>query len=374
MSSKTVFTLIIALAAGLMLFGGQKPNKTRVGIIDFSTKGGVSASDAETIGEIFRSKLVTRDVFDVLERNSMNSILKEQELQNTGCTESSCAVQIGKILNMEYMIYGTIMQASDNFYLTITMIHIESSKTIISIDDKFTSIENIIQNIPDIVKKLADNSKVRKRAENILEGNGMLKITCAQAGSQIIINGRSTGQTPLLLEAKAGTYDITISHDGFLSKRFKFTVEEGLINEINESLSAGLGLEEAERKRNDYFWGFIRNGSITAAITGMAIGSAIIGNYFNEQGDQIFSQYNNAYITSESTQLGDTYQKHFDMADAFFYATESLAVAGAVFLTFSIIDFIQWNQYADAASRISPFALHIHPCRDGANIQVSMKF
>ncbi|MBI4977613.1 MAG: PEGA domain-containing protein [Spirochaetes bacterium] len=375
MKKNVLILLVTVCAMSFSLHAGQKPNKTRVGIIDFTTKGGVAASDAETIGEIFRSKLVTRDVFDVLERNSMNSILKEQELQNTGCTESSCAVQIGKILNMEYMIYGQIMQAAGSFYLTIKMIHIESSKAIISIDEKYSGVDNVIEDMSSIIKKLTENSKVRKRAENITDGNGMLKISCTPPGAQVVVNGRKAGQVPILIEAKAGVYDISISSDGYMSKKFKFTVEEGLINEISETLTAGLGLEEAERKRNDYFWGFVRNSSITALCAGAAVGSVLVGNFYNDQGGTVYKQYVTSYASSDSTQLGDLFQQHFDTADTFFFAAESLTVAGAVFVVFSVIDYLQWNYYTEAANKISPFTFNVKPIPYGGTaVSVSMKF
>jgi uncharacterized protein YycO len=50
--------------------------------------------------------MVRNEKFDVLDRNNMDVILKEQQFQQTGCTESSCAVEVGKIFNTQYMNYG----------------------------------------------------------------------------------------------------------------------------------------------------------------------------------------------------------------------------------------------------------------------------
>ena len=96
---KIVLRIIIILFIHLtVLFPQGLP---RVAILDFQAKQ-VSTAEAEIIGELFRAELVNKNKFDVLDRANMQSILNEQAFQKSGCTEEACAVELGKMLNVEY--------------------------------------------------------------------------------------------------------------------------------------------------------------------------------------------------------------------------------------------------------------------------------
>ncbi|MBI4977972.1 MAG: hypothetical protein HZC28_10830 [Spirochaetes bacterium] len=54
--------------------------KNRVGVLNFVAKG-VSATEASAVSDLFRSELVSSGKFDILDRNNMDKVLKEQEFQ-----------------------------------------------------------------------------------------------------------------------------------------------------------------------------------------------------------------------------------------------------------------------------------------------------
>ena len=49
----------------------------------------------------------------------MNDILKEQGFQQTGCTDASCAVQAGQLLNVKYMIIGSVDRVGNIYSITL---------------------------------------------------------------------------------------------------------------------------------------------------------------------------------------------------------------------------------------------------------------
>ena len=135
----------------LSLFAQDR--KPRIGVLDF-TAAGVSASDAQVVGEMFRGETVNSGAFEVLDRNNMNSIMKEQQLQMSGCTESACAVQIGRLLNMEYMLYGSLSKLGSVFIIQVSMANIETAQIVVSTKEKFPAIENADEAINRIVNNL----------------------------------------------------------------------------------------------------------------------------------------------------------------------------------------------------------------------------
>lgn len=142
-----------ALLCTALTTGISAQTKSRAGVFDF-TAIGVSDTEAQAIGNMFRGDIVTGGVFDVLDRNNMNEVLKEQQFQASGCTESACAVKIGKILNMEYMIYGSVSKLGAAIFIQVEVINIETTRIVLSSKEKTTAIENADTAIAKIIEDL----------------------------------------------------------------------------------------------------------------------------------------------------------------------------------------------------------------------------
>ena len=85
--------------------------KDRVAIMDFENKSqhggwrlGQGASDTLT------TELVKAGKFDVMERDRLAAIIKEQNLGASGRIDPSTAARIGKIIGVEYIITGAITE------------------------------------------------------------------------------------------------------------------------------------------------------------------------------------------------------------------------------------------------------------------------
>ncbi|MBI4979809.1 MAG: hypothetical protein HZC28_20185 [Spirochaetes bacterium] len=137
--------------------------KIRAGVLDFTAKG-VSDMEASIASDMFRQEMVGSGKFDVLDRKNMESIMKEQTLQQTGCTESACAVQIGKLLNMEFMVYGVFMKVGSVFYISAEMINVETSKIEKSGRQKVASMDKLEESIQALVVEIAGAKAARTEA------------------------------------------------------------------------------------------------------------------------------------------------------------------------------------------------------------------
>ncbi|MCP4132175.1 MAG: hypothetical protein GY754_14485 [bacterium] len=86
--------------------------KSRVAVLDFNA---VNTPEflAKTITDLFSAGLFELKLFTMIERSEMEQILKEQELQKKGCTDSVCAVTAGKALSAQKIILGTIHKMED---------------------------------------------------------------------------------------------------------------------------------------------------------------------------------------------------------------------------------------------------------------------
>jgi len=124
MKTRFTFIILLLLCFTTALFAGGKP---RVAIIDFSATG-VSEDDAIIVTEIFRSKIITSGVFDVLERKNLKEILTESQLALSGLIEKPN--EIGKLLGAEYIITGSFMKIGKKLVVTVNLTNVETGKII----------------------------------------------------------------------------------------------------------------------------------------------------------------------------------------------------------------------------------------------------
>ena len=94
------------------LFGQQT-----IGVIDFSGKG-VLETEASALTDRFASELFKLNIYTLVERDRIGEILTEQGFQQSGCTTSECAVEVGKMLGTELIITGAISKVG-NVYSSI---------------------------------------------------------------------------------------------------------------------------------------------------------------------------------------------------------------------------------------------------------------
>jgi len=115
----------------------------------------VSAGDAAVISDMFRTEVIKQNAFDVIEKSNMDKILSEQAFQQTGCTSQECAVKLGKLLNVKYMVVGSFGKLLDQYVLSFRVVDIESGKAVYSDDEKGLSTQKEVANaITILVQRL----------------------------------------------------------------------------------------------------------------------------------------------------------------------------------------------------------------------------
>ncbi len=98
--------------------------KMRIAIIDLQEKK-VSKILANTVTDLIRSDMIDSGYFTVIERSQIKAIFEEQELQMTGCTDSSCAVKMGKLLSARKILVGEIAKFGKSILITVRVVDVE---------------------------------------------------------------------------------------------------------------------------------------------------------------------------------------------------------------------------------------------------------
>lgn len=148
MKKRNILIVMIFLCFSSFMFSEAKP---KVAIMDFSATG-VSEDDAIIITEIFRSKIITSGVFDVLERKNLKDIFAESALSLSGFMAKPA--ELGKLLEAEYLITGSFMKMGKKLYIMVNLINVESGKiagtsemTIDDLDSVYDSLTLLTTNL-----------------------------------------------------------------------------------------------------------------------------------------------------------------------------------------------------------------------------------
>ncbi len=104
--------------------------KVNLAIAEFNARPPITKAEADFVSEFLRGELIKAECFNILDRANMNKILEEQKLQTTGLTEAEMAIKIGKLLNVQKIITGSVGKFVNDFVITIDVVDVETAKSI----------------------------------------------------------------------------------------------------------------------------------------------------------------------------------------------------------------------------------------------------
>jgi TolB-like protein len=139
----------------ILIVPGQQ--KDKVAILTLKNSNGVSIGEAEIISDRLRNDFFTTGRVDVMERDQMQSILKEQGFQQSGlCTDEGCMVELGKMLGVKRLIAGSIGKLGSMYLLNVRSIDVSSGKIDCAVtDDIKGDIEDVVQVLSSIASRVA---------------------------------------------------------------------------------------------------------------------------------------------------------------------------------------------------------------------------
>ena len=103
--------------------------KQTVAILDFEGRG-INQMEAATLTDRLMSEMVNTNAVILVERNQMNEILQEQGLQQSGCTSSECAAEVGALLGVQNMVSGSFGKLGSTYTVDAKMFSVETGATI----------------------------------------------------------------------------------------------------------------------------------------------------------------------------------------------------------------------------------------------------
>ena len=157
----TIFSFFIAP----VLAQEKKQERKRIAVLDFSANN-VPPAYAGIVRNSVEFSLYKLNVFNMLEREHIKNVFKEQNIKKGSCKDTSCAVLIGKILSADYVIVGSIDKLNQ-YKITMRVVYVNEGRILFAYSEKFNSEKDIESIINKMSKVLSDYLKKSIKLNNI---------------------------------------------------------------------------------------------------------------------------------------------------------------------------------------------------------------
>ena len=185
---------------------------------------GVSETEALVLSETLRSYISTiiqsRQYLsvkgfdrytEILEREQMNNIFDQFELQNVGCVSDSCAVEFGKMLQVDRIVIGSIGKIGNTYTLSSRIVDVESSKSV------NVALQRHRGSIDDLVGSVVQNQAIELlKIDSDWVEKELISIDGFPTKATVYFDDKMIGETPISNElVSKGYHSIRIIHDGY---------------------------------------------------------------------------------------------------------------------------------------------------------------
>ncbi len=262
----TFFLLIYILP-----FTSLQAETMRIAVMDLKANN-VPNSEAQAVTDLIRADLVDTGMFTVVERGQMNEVLKEQALQQTGCTDNACAVEVGKLLSANKILLGEISKIGSTVILTVRIVDVEKGVAEFSSTEKVKSMDVLDTAVSSLVKRLIDTIGGKRISEfaGVVEVPDRVSATEGVYKNKIVVSWNMVKNADKYYvfrsTSRAGKYELvnTTSGGSFTDKdvtegeAYYYKVRAGLFSKFGEYSTVVSGM--CGKASSDFYIGWILPG------------------------------------------------------------------------------------------------------------------
>lgn len=141
------FSLVCTILCLAWAVPAVSQDQQRVAVGGFRCEGERARLVAARVSGLLEAELLKQPGLKVVERKESGQVFQEQKLQQTGITDMATAVELGKNLNVDRIIFGSVDEAAGVLHMTLKAVRVENSELVFS-----ESAEADTGNQPAVVK------------------------------------------------------------------------------------------------------------------------------------------------------------------------------------------------------------------------------
>ena len=179
------------------ILSSQYVELPQVGVLDFEPRG-IPTSLSQRFTEDFRNELEKSNLAQVIDRGTLLSTLEDRGYERYNCTTDYCEALIGKLLDVKFIISGSIVYSDSVYTIDMNMVSVNTG----SIEKSKTMVVGSNQNLKDVSETLAWNAFDLKSPQQIAAIEERERITRIASTKEIVpVNIESQFKWPSTLRS-----------------------------------------------------------------------------------------------------------------------------------------------------------------------------
>jgi len=158
---RKIFLIMIIFIPIIIFAEPPVDSKIKIAILDFENAG-VSKENAKSVTEIITTEIVNSGFFEVVERGKFSQLLKETKIQLSGIVDTGSAVQVGKMLSVDKLIFGTFNKFGSEFFINVKVVDVTAARIEYAEKHLLQSEKALMHDCEIIAKKLIGKMTGRK--------------------------------------------------------------------------------------------------------------------------------------------------------------------------------------------------------------------
>ena len=166
---------------------------------------GISQLESKTLTDRLMSEMVNTDAVIMVERNQMDEILNEQGFQQSGCTSSECAAEVGALLGVQNMVSGSFGKLGNSYTIDAKMFSVETGATIRTVSKTYKgAVDNLLTVIEVVAWEIVGLQPPQDKLDILAAADPALAASVQKSGGGKTL--RRLMWTTLLLGGGAAAY------------------------------------------------------------------------------------------------------------------------------------------------------------------------
>ncbi|HRE73392.1 MAG TPA: hypothetical protein PK637_02490 [Flavobacteriales bacterium] len=214
---------------------GQEKQKPSLTVLHVDVKG--VGLDPESAGNMLRREVEKLDLFSVTDRYDVTWLLEKNQLKVANCYGKLCLVEIGKTIQSDKMLSGSIEMYSDIIVITLRLIDVKSASVERTAVKEFLNLPKEVKTMVGItIREMFGIENEKQLIESLTVKNAFANSINQPNKSRLALDGPRMGCT-LLTGTNAEIFKSAQSQGGFdgfpLMFQFGYQFEKQYLNEGN---------------------------------------------------------------------------------------------------------------------------------------------
>ncbi len=222
---KRILFVFILFSLSVSAIPAQQKDLPIVAVLDLAGEG-LSESEKNAITNLLISSIFETDLVAVIDRNQREQVLSEIAFSMSGCTDESCAIEVGKLLAADIMVIGSVDVLGSRISIDLKAMDVATSRIQGTYNNLYESVDDVVDSMDALGGQFVQNFTgqiASKKAMLKYEKLVPLFISCNVDGADVYIDGNAIGKIEEGTLTKAVNFNAEINLEVKMAGYYKYS-------------------------------------------------------------------------------------------------------------------------------------------------------